>query len=57
MLADGTARTTGSQWRGQAVLRVSVSNWSTTDTDVERSLAAMATIAEQARSDRGVGTD
>ena len=31
MLADGTAWTSGSVWRGRAVLRISVSNWSTTD--------------------------
>ena len=31
MLADGVAWTTGSVWRGRAVLRISVSNWSTTD--------------------------
>ena len=30
MLADGTAWTSGSVWRGRAVLRISVSNWSTT---------------------------
>ena len=29
-LADGTAWTTGSRWRGRSVLRVAVSNWSTT---------------------------
>ena len=41
MLADGTAWTTGSTWRGRAVLRISVSNWSTTQDDVERTLAAL----------------
>ena len=39
MLADGTAWTTGSRWHGRAVLRVSVSNWSTTVDDVATSLA------------------
>ena len=42
MLADGTAWTSGSVWRGRAVLRISVSNWSTTVDDVERTLAALA---------------
>ena len=45
MLADGTAWTTGSRWRGRAVLRVSVSNWSTTTEDVEASLAALRRAA------------
>ena len=41
MLAEGTAWITGSRWHGQAVLRVSVSNWSTTFDDVAASLAAL----------------
>ena len=41
MLSEGTAWTTGSRWHGQAVLRVSVSNWSTTVDDVASSLAAL----------------
>ncbi len=41
MLEDGTAWTSGSVWRGRAVLRISVSNWSTTDADVERTLRAL----------------
>ena len=42
VLADGTAWMSGSRWHGRAVLRISVSNWSTTDDDVERSLAALS---------------
>ena len=45
MLADGTAWTTGSRWRGRSVLRVSVSNWSTTAADVETSLEALRRAA------------
>ncbi|MGI5239499.1 pyridoxal phosphate-dependent decarboxylase family protein [Dactylosporangium sp. CA-139066] len=41
LLADGTAWMSGSRWRGRAVLRVSVSNWSTDEADVEASLAAL----------------
>ncbi len=41
MLEDGTAWTSGSVWRDRAVLRISVSNWSTTDEDVQRTLAAL----------------
>ncbi len=46
MLADGTAWTTGSVWHGRAVLRISVCNWSTTEADVERTLAALRAAAE-----------
>jgi glutamate/tyrosine decarboxylase-like PLP-dependent enzyme len=45
LMADGTAWMTGSRWRGKAVLRISVSNWSTTDEDVARSLAALRRAA------------
>ena len=41
LLDDGKAWMTGSTWRGRSVLRISVSNWSTTDDDVERSLDAV----------------
>jgi glutamate/tyrosine decarboxylase-like PLP-dependent enzyme len=44
MLADGTAWTSGSVWQGRAVLRISVSNWSTTPEDVDRALAALRTV-------------
>jgi glutamate/tyrosine decarboxylase-like PLP-dependent enzyme len=44
-LAEGTAWTTGSRWRGRAVLRVSVSNWSTTTEDVLASLDALRRAA------------
>ena len=45
VLADGTSWMSGSQWGGRAVLRISVSNWSTTESDVERSLAALRVAA------------
>jgi hypothetical protein len=41
MLEGGTAWTSGSVWHERAVLRISVSNWSTTDADVERTLDAL----------------
>jgi glutamate/tyrosine decarboxylase-like PLP-dependent enzyme len=41
LLADGTAWMSGSTWQDQSVLRISVSNWSTTEADVERSLDAV----------------
>lgn len=45
LLADGTTWMTGSTWHGQRVLRISVSNWSTTDDDVGRSMAAVRRVA------------
>ena len=45
MLDDGTAWMSGSIWRERAVLRISVSNWSTTAEDVEASLAALRRAA------------
>jgi len=44
LLADGTAWMTGSTWHDRKVLRVSVSNWSTTEHDVERSLDAVREV-------------
>ncbi|HVE54062.1 MAG TPA: hypothetical protein VNB23_11830, partial [Ramlibacter sp.] len=41
MLEDGSAWMSGSRWRDRAVLRISVSNWSTSADDVARSLAAL----------------
>jgi glutamate/tyrosine decarboxylase-like PLP-dependent enzyme len=45
LMADGTAWMTGSRWHAKAVLRISVSNWSTTDEDVARSLDALRKAA------------
>jgi len=45
LLADGVAWMSGSRWRGQDVLRISVSNWSTDDADVELSLDALRRAA------------
>jgi glutamate/tyrosine decarboxylase-like PLP-dependent enzyme len=39
--ADGTCFPTPTVWRGVAAMRISVSNWSTVDADVERSIAAI----------------
>jgi glutamate/tyrosine decarboxylase-like PLP-dependent enzyme len=41
VLADGTTWMSGSTWHGRRVLRIAVSNWSTSERDVERSLAAV----------------
>ncbi len=39
---DGTCWLGGTRWRGREVVRVSFSNWATTDADVDRSAAAIA---------------
>ncbi len=52
LLADGTAWMTPSVWSGRAVLRISVSNWRTTDDDVERSVAAIGRILAEVRAPR-----
>lgn len=41
LLEEGTTWMTGSTWRGHKVLRVSVSNWSTTQDDVARSMSSV----------------
>ena len=45
LLEEGEAWMSGSVWRGRAVLRISVSNWSTTERDVGRSLRALRRAA------------
>ncbi|QES58509.1 aspartate aminotransferase family protein [Streptomyces venezuelae] len=41
ILDDGEAWISGSTWHGRRVMRISVSNWSTTDEDVSRTLDAI----------------
>ena len=45
---EGTCWCGGTQWQGQIAMRISVSNWSTTDQDVEESLAAILNAAKAA---------
>jgi len=49
--ADGTCWLGGTDWGGEHAMRISVSNWRTTEDDVERSAAA---ILRAARADRKV---
>ena len=42
---DGTCWCGVTVWQGRTAMRISVSNWSTTDADVDESLAAMIRIA------------
>ena len=45
LLADGTTWMSGSRWHDRAIVRISVSNWSTTDDDVRRTLEALRRAA------------
>jgi glutamate/tyrosine decarboxylase-like PLP-dependent enzyme len=54
MLADGTAFMTGTTFHGAAAMRISVSNWSTTEADVDASLAALRRVAGEAARVRRV---
>jgi glutamate/tyrosine decarboxylase-like PLP-dependent enzyme len=42
---DGTCWLSGTTWHGMAAMRVSVSNWSTTEADIDRSLEAILSAA------------
>lgn len=42
VIADGTCYPSATTWRGVAAMRISISNWSTDDDDVDRSIAAIA---------------
>jgi threonine aldolase len=39
---EGTCWLGGTQWQGRAAMRVSFSNWATSEADVDRSAAAIA---------------
>jgi glutamate/tyrosine decarboxylase-like PLP-dependent enzyme len=42
---DGTLWASGTVWQGRAALRLSVSNWSTDESDIDASAAAIVTMA------------
>ena len=42
---DGTAWLGGTTWQGMAAMRISVSNWSTTEADADRSVDAILRCA------------
>jgi glutamate/tyrosine decarboxylase-like PLP-dependent enzyme len=46
--ADGTLWAGGTTWHGMAALRLSVSNWSTTDEDIDVSIEAILRCAREA---------
>jgi hypothetical protein len=43
--AEGTCWLGGTTWRGRRLMRVSVSNWSTTEADVDASVEAILRAA------------
>jgi len=47
--ADGTAWMGGTIWQGVAAMRISVSNWSTTEADADRTVDAILRCAAEAR--------
>jgi glutamate/tyrosine decarboxylase-like PLP-dependent enzyme len=44
---DGTCWMSGTTWRGRAAMRISVSNWSSDEADVDRSVAAILRCAAE----------
>jgi glutamate/tyrosine decarboxylase-like PLP-dependent enzyme len=50
--ADGCCWCGATQWQGQTAMRISVSNWATTETDVDRSLETIVRIAQTAKSQK-----
>ncbi len=46
--ADGTCWLSGTTWHGMAAMRISIVNWSTTEDDIDRSLAAILEAARAA---------
>ncbi len=43
--SEGTCWLGGTSWHGVGAMRISVSNWATSDEDVERSIAAILEAA------------
>jgi glutamate/tyrosine decarboxylase-like PLP-dependent enzyme len=46
---EGTCWAGGTKWRGQVAMRISISNWSTTEDDIDRSAAAIVSAVDRAR--------
>jgi glutamate/tyrosine decarboxylase-like PLP-dependent enzyme len=44
---EGTCWVGGTVWQGHTAMRISVSSWATTESDVEKSLSAMLRVAAQ----------
>jgi prophage DNA circulation protein len=48
ILKSGEAFFTGTTWRGHRAMRVSVSNWQTSSTDVDRVCRCVSNVLEKA---------
>jgi glutamate/tyrosine decarboxylase-like PLP-dependent enzyme len=46
---EGTCWLSGTTWHGMAAMRISVSNWSTTEADIDRSAAAILACYREVR--------
>jgi glutamate/tyrosine decarboxylase-like PLP-dependent enzyme len=53
--ADGTCWLGGTTWHGMAAMRISVSNWSTTEDDADLSVAAIRRCAAAVATKRAQG--
>jgi glutamate/tyrosine decarboxylase-like PLP-dependent enzyme len=53
--ADGTCWLGGTTWHGMAAMRISVSNWSTTEADADLSVAAIRRCAQAVADGRASG--
>ncbi len=53
LLVDDTAWMTPSTWREQAILRISVSNWRTSDADVDQTIDAVRRVVATTRTTTG----
>jgi hypothetical protein len=51
--ADGTCWLGGTTWHGVAAMRISVSNWQTTESDIDRSAEAILRCADRLRAPGG----
>ena len=47
---EGTCWAGGTKWQGQAAMRISICNWSTTEEDIDRSAAAILAALNAART-------
>jgi glutamate/tyrosine decarboxylase-like PLP-dependent enzyme len=52
---EGTCWAGGTKWHGQPAMRISISNWSTTSADIERSAAAILAALDRAESGPSCG--
>ena len=51
---DGTCWLSGTTWHGKAAMRISVSNWATSEEDAARSAAAIARVFRTLKKDQAV---